>query len=277
MNENQIEHKILISHSTEDWEYVQLFVKLLSTIGLQNDKIICTSVPGYGIPEGKEIFDWLRQQFVDYDLHVIYVLSKNYYASASCLNEMGAAWIKKTTDTLLLLPGFEFSEIKGCVSSEKIGIKLDSSLSELKHRLNELKDMLQEKYNLPKIAAITWEMNRDDFIKNVIKKFNENQVSHGIIKSIEYSEYALTLLRHASDNGKIEYLQTLSGEYIKSGKKEFIGSNQTPRNIAMWKNGINELLEKHLIKKVEDDENTYEVTAEGYNVVDYIKNKSLDI
>ncbi len=58
---------------------------------MPDGSFICTSVPGYGISEGAKIYDWLKKQFQNYDLRVLYVLSKNYYASPACLNEMGAA------------------------------------------------------------------------------------------------------------------------------------------------------------------------------------------
>jgi hypothetical protein len=69
----------------------------------------------------------------------MFALSHNYYASAASLNEMGAAWVTKASDTLLLLPGFKFSEIEGCVDPREMGISFGMDDSELKHRLNGFK------------------------------------------------------------------------------------------------------------------------------------------
>ena len=42
--------KIFISHASKDKNYVSSIVKLLEFIGLRQEKLFCTSVPGYGIP-----------------------------------------------------------------------------------------------------------------------------------------------------------------------------------------------------------------------------------
>ena len=102
------EHKLFISHSSDDKDYMTALVEMLESIGMTNDSLVCTSVSGYGIPEGDDIYDWLREQFVNCDLRVLFALSNNYYNSEACLNEMGAAWITKATYSMLLLPGFGF-------------------------------------------------------------------------------------------------------------------------------------------------------------------------
>ena len=84
--------KIFISHSSDDVKYVRRIVEFLEDLNVPEDGIFCSSIPEYGIPGGEKIFDFLRGQFDTYDLHVIFVLSKNYYNSIASLNEMGAAW-----------------------------------------------------------------------------------------------------------------------------------------------------------------------------------------
>lgn len=163
----KLPHKIFISHSSKDQKYVKAFVELLEDIGMPEGTIICTSVPGYGIPGGKKIYEWLREQFLKNDLRVIYMLSENYYSSPASLNEMGAAWLAKTEDTLVVLPRFSFAEIKGCVDSNKIGIDLGGDKEELKSRLNEFKDELIDEFNLSSIGSSKWERHRNDFIRKI--------------------------------------------------------------------------------------------------------------
>lgn len=84
-------HKLFISHSSKDAEYMKAFVDLLVAIGVHKNQITCTSVPQCNIPVGCNIYDWLAEQFQTSDLHVVYAFSDNYYSSVATLNEMGAA------------------------------------------------------------------------------------------------------------------------------------------------------------------------------------------
>ena len=145
--------KVFISHASTDKPFVQLFVNLLEDIGLAENEIVCSSIPGYGIPLGKDIYDWLSEQFQNFDLHVIFILSANYYSSVACLNEMGAAWMLKQKYDTVLLPEFDFPQIKGAINPQQIGIKLDSDCTELNQRLNELKDSLIEEFELQSLSA----------------------------------------------------------------------------------------------------------------------------
>lgn len=160
-------NKLFISHSSKDKEYMMEFVDLLEKIGVPDESIVCTSIPGRGIPGSAKIYDWLREQFTSCNLRVVFALSSNYYRSPACLNEMGAAWITRTTYTLLLLPGFDFSDIQGCIDPTSVGIKLDDDEAELKYRLTELKNTLINEYSLRAMDEIKWERYRDAFISRV--------------------------------------------------------------------------------------------------------------
>ena len=124
-------HKLFISHSSKDKPYMEALSEMLEDIGMPDGSFVCTSVAGHGIPGGAKIYDWLRDQFLKCDLRVLFVLSRNYYESAASLNEMGAAWVTKVSDTLLLLPGFDFSDIKGCVDPREMGISFGMDDDEL--------------------------------------------------------------------------------------------------------------------------------------------------
>lgn len=159
--------KLFISHSSQDLSYVSHLVRLLQSIGMDNETMFCSSVKGFGIPLGNNIYDYLRMQFQNYDLKVIFILSNNYYKSVASLNEMGAAWALQHSYTSILLPKFEFIDIKGAIDPRNISIKLDSSEWELKERLNELRDNLQKEFHLKSLPQIIWEGSRDEFIRKV--------------------------------------------------------------------------------------------------------------
>lgn len=159
--------KIFISHSSKDVEYVTQLVSLLECMGLGQTQIFCSSLPGYDIPVGKDIFDFLREQFRKYSLHVIIVHSANYYQSPVCLNEMGAAWVLRSNCTSFLLPGFGFDGMCGVVNQNVIAIKLDNTETELQDKLNQLYDMIVEEFDLIKKDTTIWERKRNSFIREV--------------------------------------------------------------------------------------------------------------
>lgn len=159
--------RIFISHSSRDKDYVAKIVELLDGMGLDNTQVFCSSLPGYDIPIDTNIFDYLRNQFLSYDLHVFFIHSKNYYQSAVSLNEMGAAWALKTEYSSLLLPGFGFGEMTGVVNSQTIAIKLDNDEVEVKDKLNQLYAKLIEEFGLTRKQDIIWEQKRDRFIREV--------------------------------------------------------------------------------------------------------------
>lgn len=161
--------KVFISHSSRDKDYVSCIVDFLEDIGLTQEQLFCSSIPGYGIPLDEDIYDYLKQQFQEHNLHVILILSDNYYQSVACMNEMGAAWILQNKYTTILLPGFEFREIKGAINPRKIGLKLDGDLTVAKEKLGQLKDALVQEFGLASIPDVRWEHKRDTFISTMCK------------------------------------------------------------------------------------------------------------
>lgn len=167
--------KIFISHSSHDKVQVSSLVELFEAMGLDHTQVFCSSLPGYGIPNGKDIFDYLRELFLQFRLHVVIVHSSNYYASPVSLNEMGAAWVLRTNCTSFLLPGFDFESMKGVVDRRTISIKLDGEKEEVQDRLNQLYSTIIDEFGLPEKASIIWERKRNAFIQdiNAIPQHNE--------------------------------------------------------------------------------------------------------
>ena len=124
--------KIFISHATKDKDYVAKIVELLDDMGLDDTQVFCSSMPGYDIPLGMDIFSYLRDLFQDFNLHVVFIHSPDYYKSPISLNEMGAAWVLRNKYTSILLPGFDFKDMNGVVDNKTISIKLDNAEAEVK-------------------------------------------------------------------------------------------------------------------------------------------------
>lgn len=59
--DNKID-KIFISHASKDVKYVKELVDLLNDIGVQktSKSIFCSSLPGYDIPHGESIYEFLK-------------------------------------------------------------------------------------------------------------------------------------------------------------------------------------------------------------------------
>ena len=135
---------------------------------MHKNQITCTSVPQCNIPVGCNIYDWLAKQFQTSDLHVVYAFSDNYYSSVATLNEMGAAWVMRCKWTGLLLPGFTFNQLAGCIDKNQICIKLDDpDIITLKQRLRQFRDDIIKEFGLESINEDEWEEKRDDFLDKI--------------------------------------------------------------------------------------------------------------
>ena len=255
--------KVFISHSSQDKDYVSCLVDFLEDIGLTQEQLFCSSIPGYGIPLDEDIYDYLKQQFQKHNLHVILVLSDNYYQSVACMNEMGAAWILQNKYTTILLPGFEFKEVKGAINPRKIGLKLDGDLTEVKEKLGQLKDTLSQEFGLAPISDVRWERKRDAFISTVSK-------SRDVQPPI--SDNALKLLQAAceADDGTILKTTDLSGTYIETNGRNFIIS-QERREIARWESGLDELLNAGFVETRGTKGEIFVVSKSGYDYIEQLK------
>ena len=119
--------KIFISHCSANKDYGNALVELLRGIGITEDEIVFTSNTAYGIPIGQNIFNWLKSQIAEKPF-VIYLLSKEYYSSIACLNEMGAAWVIENEHAMLFTPNFDLSSKEfreGAIDPREIGFYIN--------------------------------------------------------------------------------------------------------------------------------------------------------
>ena len=158
---------IFISHSSKDKAFVESLVELLESFGFDEKNLFCSSVDGYGIGLGDNVFNTLKNLFLEHDLYVLFIHSPRYYDSAVCLNEMGAAWVLKTNYFSFLTKDMSFDMMRGVVNSSDIAIKVDAD--DAKARLNELKDKLLEAFGFDDISQTKWDRKRDRFLESVLK------------------------------------------------------------------------------------------------------------
>lgn len=260
--------KIFISHSSKDIEYVRKIVVFFEDINIPEDGIFCSSIPEYGIPGGKKIYEFLREQFENYNLHVVFVLSDNYYESVASMNEMGAAWVLRNEYTTILLPGFNFSQIKGVLDPTEIATKLDDHTDVVYARLGELKDKVISEFNLDTISANKWERKRNAFVRDILSIGKENT------ENGDYSEIAVKILSNVSNDhsGKLFRVENVIGDVCFSTSSDTIFSSANNKEISKWDAAIIELVNKNCLEPIEGKiGKVYRVTSHGYEVTDLVK------
>lgn len=191
--------RVFISHSSQDKDFVEELVSLLESIGFNNSNLFCSSIADYWIGLSQNILEELRAMFEKYDLFVIFVQSPRYYMSPVSLNEMGAAWVLRSSYCSLLTKDMKNDMMRGVVNSQTIYLKVDSP--DAGPRLNELKDLLTETFGFSPMRESTWERKRNSFLKAVCSiKYDEPAANAGLVK--EEHTHPRNLTRKAVEEEK---------------------------------------------------------------------------
>lgn len=298
--ENMIEEnktkKVFISHSSKDKDYIEALVELLEDLGLKEEEIVCSSVPPYCIPLDNKVYEWLVSQFQNHELHVIYALSENYYSSVASMNEMGATWAMKHKWTGIIMPGFSFDKIEGCIDKTQIAIKLDDSDKRiLGFRLEELRDSLIEEFDLDNIDNWRWERKRDKFLDEISQiskkrvcdgkdddsRKQEQQVQYKFIVGKQDVgnipvEPAFLLVYAAEGIGEILRIETI-GEPVQicTNSKQFLANN-SHRESARWQEALDMLCNWGWVKPVGNKNQVFQLTGTGYKKAEFLK-ESMEI
>ena len=160
--------KVFISHKKEDKDYADALVNLINfIIGPDGDKVFCSSIPGYGIRQSRDILEELKRQFDQYEVYMVIIHSPRYYQSAICLNEMGASWVLGTKFSSFMTNDCKPEDMHGVINREKICIDLNDDADMLNGHLNEFKDDLIAFFHSGSIDETKWENARGRFIKEV--------------------------------------------------------------------------------------------------------------
>lgn len=160
---------VFISHSSNDYDFVEALTDMLAHIGLTSENLFCSSIPGFWLHLSDDIFESLRKLFQNYDMFVIFVQSPHYYESPASLNEMGAAWVLQSQYCSILTKNMEYANMKGVLGNSKIAIKVNDM--EARFRLNDLKDRFFTFLKMDKdiVDSTRWEHERDKFLMDVNK------------------------------------------------------------------------------------------------------------
>lgn len=125
-------NKIFISHCSKDKKLVQKFIDHVLILGLEigREEIFCTSLDGMGIKSGEDFKKAIYNELEGAKV-VMQIITKNYKTSEVCLNEMGAAWLMKSTVIPLVAPPFNYDIGFIHASTQQLRLKEKSDLIKL--------------------------------------------------------------------------------------------------------------------------------------------------
>ena len=154
--------KLFISHAAADIQIVDEFVDLLeSGVGVPMDNIFCTSRKGQSIPAGSDFKEAIRSHLDDATT-VLALISPNFYASAFCMCELGAAWVLARGNFIpILVPPLSFRDAKAVL----IGLQT-LKLNDVED-LDELKDDLTKRLGIKPNPTPRWTKKRDRFLEKL--------------------------------------------------------------------------------------------------------------
>jgi len=159
-SKNMNQNKVFISHSSLDSKYVEKIIDTLEIIGIPSTQIFCSSFEGYGIKLGKDFLEALKRE-LNGKVFVLFILSSNFYSSVVSLCEMGATWIKTNSHIPILIPPFDYKDVKGVIPTTH-GMKINE-----KEKYNTLKEVMEEYFSLKPIQLNVWERKRDNILKEI--------------------------------------------------------------------------------------------------------------
>ena len=123
VNSGKMTKKIFISHRETHKLYGQFIVDVLEEYGVDvKSTIIFTGDRRLGVPQGKDIYDYLKACFRD-DLMVIFLFSKAFYDSNICISEAGAAWATNQ-NCLNVIIDIDFGDVERPSNNALSSVKL---------------------------------------------------------------------------------------------------------------------------------------------------------
>lgn len=267
--------KVFISHKKEDKAYADALVNLINFIlGADGDKIFCSSIPGYGIMQSRDILDELKNQFDHYDVFMVIIHSPRYYQSAICLNEMGASWVLGTKFSSFMTTDCKPEHLHGVINREKICIDLNDDDDMLNGHLNEFKDDIIDFFHVGQLDQNRWENARGRFVREVRALTYESpasEPSEGVVNTLDatvsFTEEEYDVLRQwvESGNNSAYVLGVLGGNYFVFGNIQCFAENG--RQEAYWKAFLKKLLSEGFIELVRYDSHgtpVYELQNSAY-------------
>lgn len=157
--------KVFLCHSINDKEFAEHLLDMLHAMGLNHECIFYSSAHGYGTNLGESFIQRLKEELSN-DVLVIFLLSDNFFNSPMCMCEMGAAWITTREHVPILIPPFDFDQVKGVFPSSH-GMKINDRAA-----YTSLHEKITEYFSLAPIKPAPWERARDRVVDRIEKSLN---------------------------------------------------------------------------------------------------------
>ena len=259
---NQESKDIFISHSSDDVDIAEELIALLrDSLSIKSDKILCTSLPGYKLTGGQNVDEALRNEIINSKV-VIGIISNVSLQSMYVLFELGAAWgLKKN-----IKPVFYNTKV---ISNTKAPLKnlhlMNLSIrSEVQQLIEEISEILN--YNVEK--ASIYEKSLSNLIElinsknlskiNESKTINENSENHLIDTTS-----SLILQEVLKDtNSSLNVSRSKDGLSLNTNKKNLCTDHQNISSTE-WENSLLELVERKLIRPINDSNTRFVITQSG--------------
>lgn len=227
--------KIFISHSAADSNIGEKFLEFLISLGYEKNNIFFSSRYHTGVELGKNFSNVVKENFKQSNI-IIYLLTKNFYDSAYCNNEIGAGWICDDKEIVPILIGnMTFGDMRGFIGSQTKSFSTKSS--ERDELFTFFSKRTENKYDIYKAKD-----KYDDFLNCSVGIIQENVV-------LNYKETQIIKGLQESNNGMIPYITALNAVTITiNGKNICDGLDLADR--LEYKEAVENLIKLGYIKKM---------------------------
>lgn len=173
--------KIFISHCSANRNISELIFQLIKDLKVSYTKIYYSSSEETGAKLLSDCLKSIEKEFNEYELLVLFIVSKEFYNSDVCLAETGATWVTcKERYIPIILPPYDYEDLGGVIKNTQNSIYLgDKNLDD---KLDNFKNFIEEYFNLSeKIQGSEWKTKKQAFIKNITDYINSiNKIENTI-------------------------------------------------------------------------------------------------
>jgi len=135
------EIQLFVSHAHKDAKIAGALVDIVeAALEVPGRAILCTSAPGYGLPLGADVSEYLRQHLTQSSC-VAAVLTPYSLSSQWCLFELGGAWARATHTYPLLARGLTQADLPAALRG-RLGGQITEP-SDLRNLLFDLRTRLK--------------------------------------------------------------------------------------------------------------------------------------